>query len=493
MPALAGYFLLIWRYMKHFIRFMLLLLSFVGAVFWFVSRMEEKVFNLEKTVADMEEGKLPIVRLKNDGVLCDLMHGYVAELDPLEIRENIIAVEEDQGFFAYIDPINVNVKAVRYEIYDTISGEIVGTDDIRAFEKEDEYIVVRIKVKSKLETSREYAVKMTLVDENAGEVYYYYRLKKYADAMLAEKAFFVEDFSKSALEGKIDPYIPYLESTYRGKGTDYAYIDIKDSFYMVAWGDLKPELVSEKELTINEFYSNVMVAKLKYSVRIATGTGEEIYDVVEKFRITMTQTEKHLLNYERYTEARFDPKLASVSNEELKLGLTTTTGTRFFTNPTNSYMAFVRSGKLYYYNLTENTLSTVFTFADGNNSIESTYDRNAIKILNMYPDGDVVFMIYGYMTRGAHEGTTGMALYRYYHGEDRYEELLFVPVARSYSGISSEIGVVNYISKNDIFYFLLSNDLYSYNLATDELQSVIKDMEKDSIVFSVTEGYVSWQ
>lgn len=271
--------------MKYFTKIAVLTVVFFSAIYFFGSNMDETVFSIEKNTMKMAEATLPTVRLRSDGVTCNLLRGYTSGLDPLSIRETVTAVETGQTLDVLVDEREQDVRKLQYEIIAVADGGKIAGDTINAFDKEEGQKLVRLKVSDKMKPGQEYAVELTLVTSESKRIYYYFRLKYYDDAHLAEKAEFIRMISDSALNKDYNAVIPYLESTYRDEGETYAYVDIKDSFYMVCWGNLEPKVITEPELTITELYSNIAVAKLTYMVELTTDTGVEQYYVTEKFRI----------------------------------------------------------------------------------------------------------------------------------------------------------------------------------------------------------------
>ena len=46
--------------------------------------------------------------------------------------------------------------------------------------------------------------------------------------------------------------------------------------------------------------------------------------------------------------------------------------------------------------------------------------------------GNIDFLVYGYMNRGAYEGYVGIILYRFYSLDNRIEELTYIPTNLTY-------------------------------------------------------------
>ena len=479
--------------MKYLIKIAVLCSVFVGAILFFGSNMDEVMFQIEKDVT-MAPATLPTIATRADGAVANRLYGYTSPLDEFTVRENLVLVEEDKVLELLIDENATDVRKVHYEVSDVVTQEEIASGTILALEQEGEYKRARIKLTAPMESGREYAATVILVDSESRRIYYYFRIKYYENTCFSEKVSFIMDFTENALKKEYNAVIPYLESTYRDEGPTYSYINIKDSFYMVCWGNLEPKLLTEPVLQLSELYSNIAVGTVSYMIELETDTGVEQYYVTEKYRVIVTDTAKHLLNYERTMEAQFDVSLASVSQNQFKLGVSNDTELEFFTNSDSSMLAFVRNKELWHYNMAENQVSQVFSLRNDDEVREGrSCEEYDIRILNLYENGDISFMVYGYMGRGAYEGKTGILLYRYYRGEDRIEEQLYLPVSATYQKINRELGSFSYMSELDVFYFMAYSTLYSYNLITETLTELSEDAREESVVFSKDAAFVAWQ
>ena len=53
----------------------------------------------------------------------------------------------------------------------------------------------------------------------------------------------------------------------------------------------------------------------------------------------------------------------------------------------------------------------------------NNYQKHAIQIMKMKNNGDIAFLVYGYMNRGKHEGENGISVYQYTASDQKIEEL----------------------------------------------------------------------
>ena len=478
--------------MKYFFKIIYFITLFIGSLFFFGSRMTETMSDEQVELTEPEGCKLPVLSLESDNVVVNRLYGYTAELDPLSVRESFISLETDNAVKLVITERESDVRKLLYNIYDTATGENVAEGQISAFDYTETGKNTRLKPECEIVPSREYVTEVILITAESRRIYYYYRFKQYDESFFNKKVTFIRDFSEACRSKNLEFVIPYLESTYRDEGTTYSHVDIYDSYYMVCWGDLEPKLSSDITITITELYKYIMVAKLTYSVVMETDSGTETYLVTEKFRVNIGSNYTFLMNYERDLEAAFDPSLASIAMDQLKLGITSSKDTDIFSTSDSSMMCFVRNHTLYYYNVAENEIINVFSMDKGSKDPADVYDQHEIRILRMDENGDVAFMVYGYFNNGEYEGKTGVLLYDYYRTENRIKELIYIPISETFQHMRAEMGGFAYLNTSDIFYFTAYETLYSYNLSTNSLLT-LSEAPIVSSVFCRKESYYAWQ
>ena len=473
------------------------MLVFLGAVLFFGSRVGETIFNGDKETVPGSTAAFPTVSVLTCGEEINCISGYSSNLSTILNREDLIPIGPDGVFELKIKEYETDVRRLKYEILDVSSEAEVDSGTINAFEKQDGYKVVRMKLKADLKEGTEYAVKTTLISNTGKRMYYYFRIKQYQTPYLAEKIAFVREFSantRSTVAAENEAVIPYLETKPGAAADSYHYIDINDSYKDVCWGSLMPTLLTEPVISVTEFYEEIMTATVRYGVSIDAGYGPENYLVEEFYRIRYLGDVVHLLNYERHTESVFDGEHASLSQSDLKIGVAAEEKVELYSNSDSTVTAFVRNGSLYCYNMAENTLATVFSASHGSMERMCTqkqmYD---IRVLKMEEDGNITFLVGGYMNHGVYEGRVGLFVYRYFKDEQRLEELIYVPVNTTYQILKEELGSFAYFNEYDVFYFMVNGGVYAYNLITDELTVLASDVRKGDYVYSVNKRFMAYQ
>lgn len=482
--------------MKHLYRALYLIAVFIGALYFFgQNNLKTAIFDIKKSTTDMSSSTLPGVTLRVGDTDINHLYGYTSNLNAMLIRESITPLTSEQTFTVVISENGSVVKKVKYELLDVSTGDGLESGEISALTEEEYYKYVRIKLKTSMESGKEYMVKLTLITGTSKRIYFYTRVKCYSNGMLTEKLAYVDELHTAFLEkDNIDTVTKYLEPKGNKDNSTFALVDIHSSVYVVSWGDLNPTVVYEMPPTITEFYEEMASVVRSFVISVETDSGLEYYHVRESYRILYTTIRPYLYNYEREMETLYDPDFTSISQNDLKLGITSDLDMEIFTTSNYAYTSFVRERELWCYDKAKNTMVCVFSF----NEDDSDYnlelcDNHNVKILNQSANGNIDFVVYGYMNRGIYEGRVGIVLYRYYASENRIEERAYFPVNATYEILKCEVNSFIYLNNNDILYILIFDTIYSYNLSTCELTVVEEQVPQSSIVFYREESMVAWQ
>lgn len=485
-------------------RIIILTVIFFGALYYFSKNyLVVRNFDLSADTTVMAEATLPNISLVVGDDEINRLYGYSANLDWTLNRETITPIGKDKSFVVRVEENEMTVRRLKYELFDVASGVLLDSGTISALTSErtgndaengKTVKAAKIKLNAELNEGTEYSVKITLVTSTSKRVYYYTRVKLYNNGHLAEKLDYVRWFRDSALN-KInrESVEKNLETKSNSDTSSFAHTDIHSSWEMVSWGELQPQIVTELPPTVTDFYEGTASVVLSYVVQMDAGSGQEQFLVREIFRFLYTDIRTYLYNYEREVETIYDVNHTSLSKDDLKLGITSDTGMEILSTDNTGYVAFVRNRELWCYDREENAMNRVFSFRGEETDLMELYDAHDIKLLSLRKNGDMDFLVYGYMNRGEYEGRVGIILYRYYQEEARVEELMYIPVNTTYQLLKGEVNEFAYMSSYDVFYFTIYNAIYSYNLTTKSLQQLADGVPPEHIVFLKEMKQVVWQ
>ena len=479
---------------RHIYRFFTMLLLFAGAMVVMVGHLEEITFHREM-VTDMAEASFPTLYLLNREREMNPLYGYGANMDASDLRESLTPLDTEQFFHVVIEEHGSRVKRMLYELWDAKGTTMVDSGSVSAMDEYEGNKMLRIRIRTDLEADTEYFMKMTAVTATGKKIRYFTRVKYTPEDHFSENLEFIQSFHTKLFDKeKKEELRNYLESDATMPNHSLAYVNINSSLDVVTWGELAVKKLTEPIPVLTENNASTTSMQLKYLVEAETDTGTEEYFVTEFYRVQWTQNAMYLLSYERSMEAVYNPANTSLAKSELKLGISAETDLDIVTSGGNTRLCFVKERELWYYNVAENEAIRVFSFREqGSYDKRELYDQHDIQVLKMDDSGNIDFMVYGYMNRGVYEGRVAVVLYRFYAGENRIEEQVYIPLETSYQVLKEDLNRLSYVSSDATFYFSLYNTLYAYNIITKRLESITEDITEETCLVFPDRSRVVWQ
>ena len=480
--------------LKHIYRTIVLLAVFVASLAYFSSGIKEVTFS-RITTTEMSNTSFPVVTLLIGEEEVNLLHGYSSAMESSLMRDTLTPLDSSQSLFVSIDENESTVKKVNYELRDTFDNSLIENGSYSALEKSGDQKTARIKFTTELEQDKEYALTITTVTDESKKINFYTRVVKNGAFHVKESLNYVMDIHKAILDkDKAESVSQYFESSRGSDDTTLNYVNIHSSMDLISFGALKPKVITRVVPQIKEISSDIASIQLSYFIQGKTDDGKEVYQVKEFYRVKYTPGRMYLLNYERTMEADFNIDLFSKSKGEIKLGIANENAADLYVGEGGTNLCFVRNGELWYYSLDENKAVSVFSFRQENSDyIRDLYDQHDIRVLNMNVEGTIDFIVYGYMNRGNYEGRVGITLYRYYPSDTRIEELVYIPVNQPYQILKEKIGDFVYLTYNDVYYFMLNQTIYSYDIVKKQLTQLANHIDDSNYVFSKQQQYIAWE
>lgn len=482
--------------MKHLYRALIFFAVFAGSIFLFSGNVREVQINSTKTEVDLAEPSFPTMVVKSQGYTMNLLRGYNSNLKANVIRESMSPIGMDKEFQLVIAENGVNVRKLKYELRRVNNNELMDSGEISVLEESEEGKVAAIKLNAGVEQGKEYAFKVTAISTEGKKIHYFTRIKYYgSECFLDEKMKFVKEFHEKTLDkNKVESLSGYLEYSSLKNNDNFADVDIYSSIYMIGWGDLKPQILSEIVPTIKEFNIETASVSMEYLVKIQSGDGEELCRVKEFYRVRYSAGRLYLLKFNRNMETVFNIENTSLSENEFKVGITDNSDIEMVYTAEKNRVAFVIGKELWEYYLTENSATKVFSFWDSNpENVNASYNQHGYRIINLEENGDMDFMVYGYMNRGDYEGCVGIILYKYYEVEKRIEEQVFIPLETTYQILKENMDRFCYVNDGNVFYFSISNVIYSYDTVAKKLTVIAKQVAEGDYCYVEGAGILAWQ
>lgn len=418
---------------------------------------------------EMMKATLPVMEIYLDDAAVNRMHGYLGEIDAGLLRDAVTPIDSAGKITVAVRDYDYDITAIAYQLLSGSDSSVLEEGVLNKLEEKDGIKSQELQFHTVLKEGEEYLVCYTLRLDSSRKVNYYSRLKYGVNYHDQECLTFARGLSDKMLQ-KDEDLNRYLESNDEMINNNLASVNIHSSFEAVTYAQSSPERMGEPDVTIKEVNGDYTVVELRWILAMKNGKGQQQYcDVVENYKIRYSASRMYLLDYSRTQESFYDPEVIDAAKNRITLGTGTTTGIRYVADEDNEKVCFVKNRQLWYYSYQATAVTRVFSFwSEDKTESRSSFDQHDIDILNMDQDGNVEFVVYGYMNRGRHEGQNGIAVYRFLTGDSSLEELAFVPSTIPYQNMKEDIGRFSYLNQDGIFYFLQDGVLYRVDTNSGE-------------------------
>lgn len=444
--------------------------------------------------AEMSPAGFPLVSFVYDGMQMNTMHGYAGQMEIPFLRDTITPLMEGRNLSVRIDTYGTGIEKIAYEVRTMDASRLIEDTQIYNYITDEDVITADITLKDLLEDHQEYSFCIVLQTVKGEEIRYYTRIIEAYDYPVSEYLEYVYFFN----DATFDKYtasneLPtYLESNSQGDNTTFHKVDIHSSLNQVTWGNLPLERVTKPTAMIRDIEKDIANIGVQYFAVITENEKDTFYAVEEYYRIRRGEERFYLLDYERTTEEIFDLETAKMANNKIMLGVVGE-NVQLMENADGSRLAFVNAGSLYSYNITDNKISKVFGFYDGDiTDLRESYQEHDIRIFHVDETGNIYFMVYGYMNRGIHEGRMGAVVYYYDSVLNTVEEEAFIPYTKSFEMLEQDISKLSYVNSANEYFVYLDHAVYQISLSDHSCKQLVTGLPAGAFAASGQQKIIAW-
>lgn len=517
--------------MKNVIKRTLILLAvLLAGIAVFSTRINQR----EAAQASQErEPGLPVVYMQVEGITVNPMTGYRQVIGESVERESVTPLASDRTLTVQIQPFGQPVSSVSYQVSMT-DGSLLENGQLTRLAEENGLLSATFSLQSPIRLNQEFTLRFTL-DVGGMPVYYYTRLVQSTGVSLAGYLQFADAFYLTALEknAAVD-LVDYLESDDTAANRSFHDVNIHSSLDQVSWGSMNPKLVRRAVPVIREVNATTASIEMRYVIRSeqqtelsvaaegavkkgveassvlgadtaeAEGTAArsrtEYYSVRDFYRVRYKSGEVMLLNFTRSASQIFDATLPVLTSDGINLGVADRQ-IEYRSNPDGDMAAFAVNGDLWLYDRTENQAVSVFSFRQTDDRSVSaamlpdvrTYSADhGISIKKLDNNGDMTFVVYGYMASGSYEGSMGVLVCSYVAEERIVEEKLFLPLAQSFAMLDRNISRLSYVDSTNHLYLFLSSEICRIDLTDGSYTVMQAGITPDCFMASDSQETVAW-
>ncbi len=435
----------------------------------------------------MEDATYPTVIMVTDqGRLFNQLHGYAYEMDIKQMNEVITPMPANKKVPALIRTYGADISQISYKVKSITTNDLIEETVVKDYVVEGQNIDVVFNIKNLVENNVEYMLEICLTTKDNHRIFYYTKIVAGVYSGINEKLDFVTEFNSCVYDkSKLNNIVAWIEPKSGADNSNYGYANINSSLSHIGWGDLNPTVESELIPKIHEISSEIASIGLDYVAAFTADDNSHFSCNVDEFyRVRITSRGSYLLNYERKADAVFS-SANDVNSNRITIGMRSGDVIQNMTSADGRYILFVSDGNLWSFNQEKREFTRVFSFgaydADG---IRENYDKHNISIISVDDSGNISFVIYGYMNRGAHEGMVGAGLYTYDCEANEVQERLFIPLDVPYEIVSQSYGRLAYVNDYNMFYCLLGDTLYSVDLESMEYRAEAENLNDDNCAVS---------
>lgn len=470
----------------------------LGCIFALALLILSRVMNQGNTdmTTEMGEATYPVLSMYVGSYRVGSLHGYAQSMECAYLRDNLQPIDEDRKIDVRMNTYGRGVDSIAFEVRSLDGERLVESTPVETYENGEDEISFSITLKDLIESDTEYMLVFLVTPEGGTPIRYYSRIILSESLHVREKLDYITDFHERTFDKEAAAELTkYLESNAEGDNTTFHKVTIHSSFNQVTWGDLPVRKVEEPRIIIRELAEQTGSFDLEYLVNISNGKKTDYYRVNEYYRIRYTPDRMYLLDFERTMEQIFDEESDVYINDKIVLGITGEEVALRESDGGNVF-AFTVADKLYSYNVTDNKLARLFSFYGNTEELRdlrSAYDRHDIRVLTVDETGNILFLVYGYMNRGRHEGCVGVALYAYNSMTNTVEEMAYIPYDKSYELLKTDIEELSYLSRTGIYYFMLDGSVYAVDVRTLSIQTVVTGLKEGGYHVSESNQMLVWQ
>lgn len=476
---------------------------FVAAVVYFLWPMgREQKGEVSATYQAMEDASLPIVYpVMLDQVMAPLF-GHREEKAVTAGRDSLLVLPEDRRLKVLVAEAD-QVDSLSYEVRSMDTSHLIERTELKLatdwMRNADGDIEAVLPVQNMLEKETEYLLGIHAELKDGSDLWFYSRIMQKDASRLADMMALAKEFSSKTYhyDSARDLTI-YMETSPTADNTTFGITTLKNSFTQLTWGELGIEPVSEPRITVKELLGDLANLELEYEAeRPRADEDVERFIVTENFTMKWTAQRIYMMDYERRIQELFTGNRDVFSGKRIVLGISDGEGMYAKKSANGRYVTYVNNRELWSYDTSEGVSARVFAFGGAEENdirdLRAMNDRHDIEILQVADNGDMDFLVYGYMNRGSHEGYTGVSYNRYEADSNTLEELFFVPAAIPFEELKTDISRLAYKGDNGSFYFYMNGTVYGIDLTSKEYVVVAAGLEPEQFSVSTDRSRLAWQ
>lgn len=448
--------------------------------------------------AALDEPKLPVAYVEVNGRKMNPMHAYVQDMGNRAARDSITVLPSDRQLKLLIDEYSSMVVSVQYEIRSLDLTHLIENGSISDITREGSSAQLTLPIQNLIQKDKEYLLTLTM-DTGEQQLHYYTRIlwtdQSYVEDMLElAYSFTTKTFDYNAARD----LTTYLETNDAADNSNLGHVDIQSNFSQLTWRETGMQPVGDFQLILKECTGVMSEVQIRYqTMRVLEDGSQEYYQNEDNYILRYDPQRIFIMDFDRVTNEIFQAAADDFSGSRILLGVTNTEALQTKTSDSGRFVAFKTTQGIWRYDQDQRegyTCVNVFSYqSEIEDGIKENYPAHDMKILSCKNNGDVDFLVYGYINRGRHEGYNGIVYYTYDNSEDTIVENFFIPIADTYEKIAYNASRLSYISDRDMLQLFQNGSIYSIDINSLEVITLASGLEEGEFATSDQGDRIAWQ
>jgi len=444
--------------------------------------------------SNMSESTLPIIYVKTENYLINAMHAYTQDMGNKAARDMITVLPEDRKLNLVIQEYNNMVTSINYEIRSLDLSHLIENGKIEEINRVEGNTNITVPIQNLIKKDKEYLLKLTL-DTGEKSFNYYTRIVWTDNDYTNKIQQLALSFTAGTFEeGSSKNITQYLETTEIADNSTFAHLNLHNSYNQITWGDSGMKSKGQYYVTIKEYSGVMSEVQVQYeTTAIDENNIEHEYTNEDNYIFRYDPSRIYIMNYDRKTNEVFQFAQSSIKNKKLVLGIENQDEINIQKSNNEQYIGFKSNKELYVYDQKNRNMINIFSYRSDAGDIRSNYNEHDIKIISVEDDGNVQFLVYGYINRGKHEGNNGIIYYTYDANKKTVIENFFIGIADSFGKIKEDINRLTYLSTSGMLYLYSKGSVFGVDTSSLEVLTIISGLEDEEFSSSYNNQYIAYQ
>lgn len=461
----------------------------LAAALLFSGKEEKKEFSY--TV--LGDATLPVVTLSAEGTDVNTLYGYLKSVNEGEAGKLITPLPKTRELEISITPFGNAVTGISYEVRSIDGSDLIEQTSLESWNEENGVIRALLPIKDISAGDSERRLKIVLTTEKLSEISYYTTIVDGEDYKTAEMLAYVTDFHNSTFDAAAaQKYAVNWEPDGTRDADSLAVVDIHSNFNRLTYGELSPKQIGEAQIDIVELDETFGSFLLRFELQAENENGtNERYYVEEFFCVQWSASRFYLMSYERRMTQLFYASEETITRDGISFGIVPEEDVSIVSSENGDCVAFISGSEIWCYSSDREEIGQVFSFASSQQLLHRLHREYGEKIISVSNSGDIIFVVYGYMCRGEHEGENGLACYRFSREKNTLEEMAYLSTEHTFEIIKNDIDRLC-VKKDNQIYLLFDDTVFSIDERNNETAKIIEGAAAHGFIANPAQSAFAW-